>query len=272
MRCQKQNKRKWMLIIILVIFFQLYMTAVYGNLYAEELNKTTISVYGLKSIGIPQSLASSLQEHLESNLLRYERFDVMSRNNIDVILKESRFQQTGMCSEEECLVEAGNILGVEKIITGTISMVGATYNVVLKMIDVGTAKLESSVSKKHTGSIDTLLDIIEVSLKTLIGGNQEYAKEKEVREERESKEKAYKENVEKLQRELAELKTKTAELRNNWEEEKNNVAMLTYLHKEQEDKIKELEEMQYEYELSKEADLLQDQTIQVLGKNIGEPV
>jgi hypothetical protein len=151
MKCLKQNRRKLNLTIP-VLFLLINITAVIGNPYAEEQKKTTVSVYGLTSIGISQSLASSLQKHLESNLLRYDEYDVMSRNNIDLILKESRLQQAGVCSEEECLVEAGNILGVEKIITGTISMVGSTYNVVLKIIDVGTAKLESSVSKKHSGN------------------------------------------------------------------------------------------------------------------------
>ena len=34
----------------------------------EDTKKVTISVYGLKGIGIPQSLAESLQEHLEARL------------------------------------------------------------------------------------------------------------------------------------------------------------------------------------------------------------
>ena len=194
MKCQKQKNSKNH-VTILAIFFYLFAFGINNNISAETTKKITISVYGLKSIGIPQSLAASLQEHLESNLLKYEQYDVMSRNNIDLILKENKFQQTGACSEEECLIEAGHILGVEKIITGTVSMVGSTYNVVLKMIDVETAKLESSVSRKHSGNIDTLLDIAEVSLKTLIGENQKYASEKEVQEERELREKAYKEKV-----------------------------------------------------------------------------
>lgn len=262
MNCQKQTNSKYSPMILAMLFY-LFVIGINNTTGAGLTEKIIISVYGLKSIGISQSLAASLQEHLESNLIKYEQYDVMSRNNIDLILKESKFQQTGVCSEEECLIKAGHILGVEKIITGTISIVGSTYNVVLKMIDVETAKLESSVSRKHTGSIDTLLDIIEASLKRLVGENRKYANEKEVRKERELREKAYKESIEKLQGELEELKNNTAGLRNSWEEEKNNVAMLKYLHKEQEDKILELEEVQYEYELNKEAGLPPDSIVQV---------
>lgn len=262
MKCRKQINGRYNRVILAMLFY-LNVIGINNSMGAEFAEKITISVYGLKSIGVPQSLAASLQEHLESNLLQYGQYDVMSRNNIDLILKENKFQQTGACSEEECLIEAGHILGVKKIITGTVSMVGSTYNVVLKMIDVETAKLESSVSRKHSGNIDTLLDVAEVSLKTLIGENQKYASEKEVRKERELQEKEYKEKIDRLQRELEDLKNKTAELNGNWEAEKNNVAMLKYLHKEQEDKIRELEDMQYEYELNKEADLPRDLTVQV---------
>ena len=266
MKRQKQINSKYSAMMPAMLFY-LFIIAAYGNTYAGVQGKTTISVYGLKSIGIPQSLASSLQEHLESNLLRYEQYDVMSRNNIDVVLKESRFQQTGACSEEDCLIEAGNILGVEKIITGTISMVGSTYNVVLKMIDVGTAKLESSVNQKHCGSIDTLLDVIEISLHTLLGDRQKSEKEIEEQKEVEQKEISYKENLERLKAELEKVRNKTDELRNNWEEEKNNVALFKYLHKEQEDKIRELEEMQNEYELNKEADVSPDSIVQVVSSS-----
>ncbi len=192
------------------VFFQFLIIFFNFNLISEELDKTTISVYGLKSIDISQSLAESLQEHLESNLLNYQQYDVLSRNDIELILKESRFQQTGICQEEDCLVEAGNLLGVEKIITGTISLVGTTYNVVLKLIDVTTAKLESSVNNKHSGSIDTLLDVIEISLHKLLGEKQH------VSEERPSQE-----HIEKLKKEFAALKERTTQLHEDWEIEKN---------------------------------------------------
>lgn len=149
------------------ILFKFTFIIVISNIhiYAQEnQKKTTISVYGLRSIDIPQSLAEILQEHLESKLMMFDQYDVLSRNNIDLIFKENRFQQTGVCSEEECLAEAGHLLGIEKIITGTVSRLGLIYNIVLKLIDVRTAKLESSVSRKYSGEPDSLLNIIEVSL------------------------------------------------------------------------------------------------------------
>lgn len=210
-------------------FLLLVVTVSVG--FTEVRRKTTVSVYGMKSLGISQSLAISLQEHLESQILKYDCYEVMSRSDMDVILKESRFQQTGMCAEEECLVEAGHILGVEKIITGTISMIGITYNIVLKLIDVNTAKLESSVSNKHSGSQDSLLDIIEVSLQVLIDEERAHALEKEKQYKRNLTEKAYKKHIEKLKNELAGLKQKNAQLYEHYQEERKNLRELKKLNK-----------------------------------------
>lgn len=139
--------------------------------FAAQLQR--VSVYGLKPIGVSRELAISIQEHLESNLLAYGRYEVLSRSDIELILQESRFQQSGACTDESCLVEASSLLGVEKLVTGTISRVGSTYNLVLKLIDIRSATLESSANQRHAGSVDKLLDISEQLLDRLLQGRAE---------------------------------------------------------------------------------------------------
>ncbi len=224
---------------IWVILIRLFIITICVNLNGELKEKTTISVYGLKSIGIPQSLAESLQEHLESNLLKYELFDVMSRSDIELILKEKGFQLSGASLDENHVIEAGHILGVEKIITGTISIVGSTYNLVLKLIDVKSAKIENSVSHKHVGNKDSLLDVIEVSLQNLLGDDKKTSSEK----------------IKKLQMELAELKNKAADLRERWEIEKNKVVQYQGIQEK-------LDETQNNYHLSKNRELSLKQKLQ----------
>ncbi len=140
-------------------------------LLAAQLQR--ISVYGLKPVGVSRELAVSIQEQLESNLLTYGRYEVLSRSDIDLILQESRFQQSGVCTDRSCLVEASSVLGVEKLVTGTISKVGSTYNLVLKLIDIHSATLESSANQRHAGSVDNLLDVSERLLDSLLQGRGE---------------------------------------------------------------------------------------------------
>ena len=136
--------------------------------FAWAQSEYTVSVYGIEGIGINRDLALSLQEQLESNLTRYNRFRVVSRNDMDKVLAENRIQQSGICLDEECLAKAGSVLGVDEIITGTISRIGHTYNIVLKQISVENGTIRSSVNKQFTGTVDSLLNVASLALFELI--------------------------------------------------------------------------------------------------------
>ncbi|MBD3418530.1 MAG: hypothetical protein GF398_00280 [Chitinivibrionales bacterium] len=129
---------------------------------------TTISIYGFKSINIPDDIAASLQEHIESNLLGYPHYSVLSRNDIDKILEENWISGSGLCNENSCLIETGNILGVQKLITGTIGKVGRTHNIVLKLIDIEEGRLEASSSRRYAGTIDSLFSVATLCVGDLL--------------------------------------------------------------------------------------------------------
>jgi TolB-like protein len=129
---------------------------------------TSISIYGIRGIDISENLAASLQEHLESNLCKYGNYEVVSRNDLDKVMRENTFQNTGACFDQNCLVRAGHILGVREIITGTVSKVGQTYNIVLKLITVETGTIRSSVNQQYAGTVDSLLFTAESALVRLL--------------------------------------------------------------------------------------------------------
>jgi hypothetical protein len=85
-------------------------------------------------------------------------FTVIERGKRDEILKEQGFQQSGACSESSCLVEVGQLLGVQKMIGGTIGKFGDEFVIELRLINVGTAKIEDSFSRTYQGNISYLLD------------------------------------------------------------------------------------------------------------------
>ena len=75
-------------------------------------------------------------------------------------MQELGFQQTGACSEVECVVEAGKLLKVEKMFAGNIGKVGRIYNINIQMIDVATAQIEINRSKPHDGTIEQIAETI----------------------------------------------------------------------------------------------------------------
>ena len=75
---------------------------------------------------------------------------------MDEVLKEQAFQQSG-CVSSECAVEVGKLLGVENIITGSISRVGTIYSVEARAVSVGSGEIIKSVIYDHSGNVGSLL-------------------------------------------------------------------------------------------------------------------
>lgn len=80
--------------------------------------KTPIAVQDLVPEGIEASAASIISERLRSALFSTGTFDVIERNAMSSILAEQGFQASGACSEAECIIEIGQLLGVTQMVAG----------------------------------------------------------------------------------------------------------------------------------------------------------
>lgn len=120
---------------------------------------TNIAVNELTPIGITPGETALITERLRTEIVQLGRFHVMERAEMDVIVEEMEFQQSGMCDESECLVELGQILGVEKIISGTVGKIGDLYTISLKLINVETAHIENSVSEDNRNGLEEFYTI-----------------------------------------------------------------------------------------------------------------
>ncbi len=136
------------------------MTCTFANLI-------NIAVHDLTPVGLSGDDAILITERLRTEIVQSELFDVMERSEMDLIVQEMEFQQSGACDESACLVELGQILGVEKIISGTVGKIGELYTISLKLIDVETARIERSVSVDNSESVENFYttSIREISQK-----------------------------------------------------------------------------------------------------------
>ncbi|MBI4726961.1 PEGA domain-containing protein [candidate division TA06 bacterium] len=126
---------------------------------ASGQKKTALSVMDLNiTSGITQQEAVMLTDKLLNELVQMRRFEVVERSRRDEILKEQGFQMTGACDQSSCLVEAGQLLGAQKMVGGTIGRFGAVYAVELRMIDIGSGKIDQAFSRKYAGDVSNLLD------------------------------------------------------------------------------------------------------------------
>ncbi|MFH1958466.1 MAG: ankyrin repeat domain-containing protein [bacterium] len=70
-------------------------------------------------------------------------FNVLDRNNMDKILAEQGFQQTG-CTTEDCAVQMGKLLNVHLIVIGSCGKLVSRYILTVDIIDVETSEIVAS--------------------------------------------------------------------------------------------------------------------------------
>lgn len=105
---------------------------------------------------ISKDESAVLTDKLINQLANTQKYRVVERSQMQAILQEQEFQQTG-CTSSECAVDVGQILGVEKIVTGSIGKIGSLYSISLRMINVSTGEIEHTSSVEQEGTIEDVL-------------------------------------------------------------------------------------------------------------------
>lgn len=105
---------------------------------------------------ITKSESKILSDKLASILIETNKFKLVERSMMEEILKEQGFQQTG-CTDQNCAVEIGQLLGVQKMCTGSIGKIGSSYSITLRIVNVATAEIESNASFEFKGTIEDIL-------------------------------------------------------------------------------------------------------------------
>jgi hypothetical protein len=120
--------------------------------------KVSLAVSDMQATGVDIATATIASEQLRTELLNTGIFRVMERGQMENVLKEQGFQQSGACSDNACIIEMGQLLGVNKIIVGTLGKVGELYTISLRMLDVGTGEILVSESEQCECPFKTVLN------------------------------------------------------------------------------------------------------------------
>ena len=137
------------------------------SLQAQDGNKLRVAVIDLNHTGgLSNQEAITLTNRLRSRLVITNAFVVLERGQMEVILNEQGFQNTG-CTTTECAVEMGKLLNVQMIVSGSIGKVGRIFTVDISLIDIKTAKIEESFIFDHDGEIGGLVKTMETVAKDI---------------------------------------------------------------------------------------------------------
>ena len=157
---------------LLLRFAGLILMSLLMPLSADAQERESFAIMDLEGRGISAVEAQALTDRLNSLVVRTGKVTVVERGAMQAILQEQDFQLSG-CTSDECAVEVGQLLGVTKMVAGSIGKLGSTYSIDLRIIDVSTGKIAKSIIRDYRGEIDGLLAEMAVVALELVAGESQ---------------------------------------------------------------------------------------------------
>jgi TolB-like protein len=102
-------------------------------------SERTLGVANFESQGVSATDAAIISDMLRNRLIKEGAFNIVEKANMDKILSEQAFQQTG-CTSSECAVKLGKVLNVKYLVVGSFGKLLDKYVVSMRVVDVETAK------------------------------------------------------------------------------------------------------------------------------------
>lgn len=114
----------------------------------------SIAVSDFEARGIEAHEAAIIAERFRGELVKSGLFKVMERGQMETVLKEQGFQQTGVCTDASCVIEIGQLLAVGKMVIGSVGKIGRMFTLNVKLVDISTGEILLSLDEDVRGSIE----------------------------------------------------------------------------------------------------------------------
>ena len=114
--------------------------AIGRKLFLGDSGQATIAVMNFEAQNTAAGDAAVITDLLRNEIVRQGAFNVVDKTNMERILAEQTFQQTG-CTSQECAVKLGKILNVRFLVVGTFGKALGRYVLSMRVVEVETAKI-----------------------------------------------------------------------------------------------------------------------------------
>ena len=137
---------------------------------SRDKSKMAVAVMDLSgSSNIAQEFLKTLTALVPSTLDDLGPFRTISSEDIRQMMNlEETKQVVGCSSNTSCIAELGNALGAERLVTGSLSLIGDTYLVQLQLTNSKVARVENRVSREYHGNLQGLLEEMRTATKLLV--------------------------------------------------------------------------------------------------------
>ncbi len=133
-----------------------FLLSVASVVPAQTDSRVAMGVLDLESPTISAAELRVLSDRLRVELFNTGQFRIIERERIDAVLQEQGFQLSG-CTATSCVVEIGELIGVRKMVAGSVGKVGDVYSLALRIIDVESGAIERTAVQDCRCSLQQLL-------------------------------------------------------------------------------------------------------------------
>jgi len=145
---------------------------------AQPTTTPAVAVMPLLVRGLDSNAVRVMEDALTDGLIRTGKFRIMERSQMASILDEQGFQRSGACDGEQCAVQIGKLLGVQRSLIGSVGLLGKTYVLNVRLIDISTGEAIATSQRSFVGEIDkALTEMIPQTVSDLTHDNKEAAAE-----------------------------------------------------------------------------------------------
>jgi hypothetical protein len=130
--------------------------SVSGNAYACDKGLGYAAVMRFEFVSIDSGVSIVITDIFTNQIQTNGKYRVMERSQMNKILGEQGFQNSGVCNSAQCAVEIGRLLSIDKMFIGSIGKLGETWVVNIRIIDIKTGEILSTLSRQVTGKVDNL--------------------------------------------------------------------------------------------------------------------
>ncbi len=106
-----------------------------------------VAVMDFGASNAPASEAVVISDFVRSAAVRCGKFRVVDKKNMESLLAEQAFQQTG-CTSSDCAVKLGKLLNVQKMVVGEYAILAGVRYLSAHLVDVETGVMERSAKVK----------------------------------------------------------------------------------------------------------------------------
>lgn len=131
-------------------------------------NKIEIAIMDLRAPSLPKELVVTLSSAVAQELDRMGTFRAIGKQDIEQMLAFEKMKDTLGCDSVSCLAEIGGALGVDYLVSGSVTQLGETFLIQMQLMNIKNARVEKRTEREYAGGPKGLLDEVRTAARFVV--------------------------------------------------------------------------------------------------------